>query len=172
MKLSDAPLLSVAQIEWRIGELASDISARYAGKEPILIVVLKGAGVFAVDLMRRMSVPSRFEYIRARSYAGTESRGHVEITVMPDHSLANEDLIVVEDILDTGRTTHAVMERLRQENPASLALCTLLDKPSRRVMPVKADFTGFQIDNVFVVGYGLDFNDRYRALPDIRVLEE
>jgi len=171
MRMSDQPLLSSEQIHARTLEIARDISERYAGCEPVLVAVLKGAAVFASDLMRRLTIPACLDFIRARSYAGTESRGRVDITFMPEKRLAGEHVIVVEDILDTGRTTAAVLECLGRENPASLALCTLLDKPARRIVPVAADFTGFQIDNLFVVGYGLDYDDRYRNLPDIRVLE-
>jgi hypoxanthine phosphoribosyltransferase len=172
VKLSDTPLLTAARIRERIVELGRDISTRYAGREIVLVVVLKGACVFAADLMRQLSVEANLQFIRARSYSGTESRGQVDITLMPEIGVADRDVIVVEDILDTGRTTSAIMERLRGEGAMSVALCTLLDKPSRRVVPVRAEFTGFQIDDLFVVGYGLDCDERYRCLPDVRVLLE
>jgi len=172
MRLNEQPLLTAAQIEARIAEIAREISDRYAGRDPVLVAVLKGAAIFAADLMRRLTVPACLDFIRARSYAGTESQGRVRITFLPEHSLEGRHVIVVEDILDTGRTTSAVLDCIRQQNPASLVLCTLLDKPARRVVPVKADYTGFRIDNLFVVGYGLDYDERYRHFPDIRTLEE
>jgi hypoxanthine phosphoribosyltransferase len=171
MQLSERPLLTAEQIAERVAELAEAISADYAGKDFVLVTVLKGATIFAADLMRRMRVSPCLDFIRARSYVGTDSCGHVEITLVPERRLEGADVLVVEDILDTGRTTHAVMERLRRENPAGLKLCTLLDKPARRILPVEADYVGFAIDNLFVVGYGLDHDDAYRHLPAIHTLD-
>jgi hypoxanthine phosphoribosyltransferase len=172
MRLSDLPLLSAAEIRARVAELAEAISNDYADCDVTLVAVLKGAAVFAADLMRELKIEACLEFIRARSYAGTDSRGSVDITFRPEADLAGRHVIVIEDILDTGRTTSAVMECLRGAGPAGLKLCTLLDKPSRRVIDVRADYVGFTIDNHFVVGYGLDYDDKYRNLPAVYTLED
>ena len=173
MRLSERPLIARAEIDEEVRRLAREISARYAGGGGlVLVVVLKGATVFAADLMRCLDVhPLRIEYIRAKSYDGTHSVGKVDLTVMPDLSVAGQHVLVVEDILDTGRTTTAILKALEGARPASLELCTLLDKPSRRVVPVDAQYVGFSINDLFVVGYGLDYREDYRHLPEIHVLE-
>jgi len=164
MHLSEQPLVSAHRIEQRIGELAHDISARYGSEEIVLVCVLKGALVFTSDLVRALHTPARIEFVRALSYDGKQSTGKVEVTLVGDPPLAGRHVLVVEDILDTGRTTLRVLERLRDEGPASLAVCVLLNKPSARIEAIKADFTGFDIGDKFVVGYGLDYNERYRDL--------
>lgn len=172
MRPSKDPLLSTQTIEARVGELAGAISRDYEGRELTLVVVLKGAVFFAADLIKRLTVPVRLVFVRARSYQDTESTGRVELTGGPGDEVAGRHVLVVEDILDTGRTCTVLLERLRAAQPATLALCTLLDKPSRRVTPVEADYVGFAIDNLFVVGYGLDFNEEYRDLKAVHLLEE
>ncbi|MCC6697016.1 MAG: hypoxanthine phosphoribosyltransferase [Candidatus Hydrogenedentes bacterium] len=173
MRLSERPLIAQAEIDECVKRLARDIAARHQdGRGLVLVVVLKGATIFAADLMRCLDVhPLRIEYIRAKSYDGTHSMGEVELIVLPDLSVAGQRVLVVEDILDTGRTTTAILSALENANPASLELCTLLDKPSRRVVPVDAQYVGFSIDDHFVVGYGLDYREAYRSLPEIYVLE-
>ena len=172
MRRSSEPLISEEAIKQRIGELAEAISRDYANCDLVLAVVLKGAVMFAADLFRRLSIPASIEFVRARSYQGTRSSRRVEITIFPEESLAGKHVLIVEDILDTGYTTHFLLDRFRDANPDSLALCTLLDKPARRNIPVEAKYTGFTIDDQFVVGYGLDYDERFRELPEVYVLEE
>lgn len=173
MHLSEHPLISASAIQRRVDELGAEIAAHY-GDEPItLIVVLKGGLPFAADLLRAIPVSDVcVEYIRARSYAGTASTGEVLITMQPEESLEGRHAIVVEDILDTGRTASAIQARILALGPLSCAVCALLDKPARREVPIEADFTGFVIENYFVVGYGLDLDERFRGLPAVFVLEE
>ena len=172
MRPSNPPLITDEAIQTRVAELATELSAHFEGREPVIVSVLKGAVPFTADLAFRMCVPLRVEYIRARSYAGTQSRGEVLIEAMPKTPLAGKHLLLVEDILDTGRTASAVLDYLRGQDPASITICTLLDKPSRRETDVHADFVGFTIEDRFVVGYGLDHDERYRELPAIHVLDE
>ena len=171
MQAPGRELLSAAQIAARVDELAAEITHGY-GEEPlVLLPVLKGAAQFASDLMRRLDLDVRLEFIRAKSYEGTDSSGSVRFTVMPETSLEGMDVLIVEDILDTGRTCAAILRSLEAQRPKSLAICTLLDKPSRRIEGVKAAYTGFTIEDHFVVGYGLDHDERYRHLPGVHVLE-
>lgn len=171
MRLSEQPLIMADAIQSRVGELGARITADYKGKELVVIVVLKGGLLFAADLLRTIRVPLSLEYIRAKSYDGDNSQGHVELKVLPEQSLTGKHVLFVEDILDTGRTTTTVLEVARKANAASIGLCVLLDKPSRRTTPVHADYTGFTIDDHFVVGYGLDYNERHRELSAIHVME-
>ncbi len=171
MHLNEVPMISASAIEARIVELAETISRDYAGQEIIAVIVLKGACIFAADLLRQLTAPVSLEFVRARSYRGTTSSGRVDISVLPERSLENAHVLVLEDILDTGRTTSKVLETLAEQHPASIHLCALLDKPSRREVPIEARYTGFRIDDAFVVGYGLDYEEAYRHLPGIHVLE-
>ncbi len=172
LRISEVPLISSDAIQRRVVELGREISARYLAEPLVLVSVLKGGCVFTADVMRHIASPVHVEFIRARSYRGTVSSGAVEFSILPEQSLAGRDVLIVEDILDTGVTAAAIVDRLSAQHPRSMALCALLDKPSRRLCSVRADFTGFTIDNEFVVGYGLDFNEAYRNLPAIHVLEE
>lgn len=171
MEIGNEPLIGADAIQARVEDLGAEISEAYAGRTLTVIPVLKGACLFAADLVRHVSVPVHLEFIRAKSYRGTLSTGAVEFTVLPECSMTGCDVLVVEDILDTGHTAAAILDRLMADAPASLALCTLLDKPSRRVREVYADYVGFTIDNRFVVGYGLDCDEVYRNLPGVYVLE-
>lgn len=171
MPLSKEPLISADAIRARVRELADRINADYADKELVVVVVLKGGLLFAADLLRSLRVPLALEYIRAKSYDGDRSVGTVELKVLPEQPLAGKHVLFVEDILDTGRTTAAILEFARNANAASVALCVLLDKPSHRVTPIHTDYAGFTIDDHFVVGYGLDYDERYRELPSIHTLE-
>jgi hypoxanthine phosphoribosyltransferase len=162
-------LLDAARIDARISELAATISSDYRGKNPHLVGVLKGAWVFMADLVRKISIHCTVDFLSIQSYgAGTVSSGEVKITKDLDVSIEGRDVLVVEDILDTGRTYSYLQEVLGAHDPASLKLVALLDKHSRRSIPVEADYVGFEIPDVFVVGYGLDFDQRYRNLADIR----
>lgn len=170
MRPSEPPLITSAQIRERIGLLAKQLDEDYTGLSPILIPVLKGGLHFGSDLSRALNIPIEIDFIRARSYVGTQPLGPVEFLVTPTIPLRERHVIIVEDILDTGRTATAIFERLQADNPASLKFCTLLDKPSRRQVQVKADYVGFEIDDHFVVGYGLDYEEAYRGLPDVHIL--
>jgi hypoxanthine phosphoribosyltransferase len=162
-------LLDAAKINARIAELAAAISADYQGKAPHLVGVLKGAWMFMADLIRKISIPCTVDFLSIQSYgSGTAPSGEVKITKDLDVSIKGRDVLVVEDILDTGRTFSYLQEVLGAHEPASLRLVALLDKQSRRVIPVEADYVGFPIPDLFVVGYGLDLDQKYRHLADIR----
>jgi hypoxanthine phosphoribosyltransferase len=165
-------LLSEKTIAERVSELAEAISADFAGRELTVVLVLKGSVFFAADLTRRLRVPCRLAFIRAKSYEGTRPGDCVQLTVEPELSLHGKHVLVVEDILDTGRTLAAILERLRADGPATLTVCTLLDKPARRENGVSPDYVGFEVDDHFVVGYGLDHEEKYRHLPGVYILEE
>ncbi len=164
-------LLDASQIAARIRELGAEISSDYHGRTPHLVGVLKGAWIFMADLVRNLSIEATVDFLEIQSYvAGTTSSGELKITKDLDLSIAGRDVLVVEDILDTGRTYHYLQGVLSAHKPKSLKLVTLLDKTARRCVPVKADYVGFQIPDVFVVGYGLDYNQQFRRLPDVRCL--
>ena len=164
-------LIDSAKIDARISELAAAISSDYQGKNPHLVGILKGAWVFMADLARKISIPCTVDFLSIQSYgSSTASSGEVKITKDLDVSIKGRDVLVVEDVLDTGRTFGYLQEVLTAHDPASLRLVALLDKQSRRLLPVEADYVGFPIPDVFVVGYGLDFDQKYRNLADIRVL--
>ncbi|SKC01310.1 hypoxanthine phosphoribosyltransferase [Lachnospiraceae bacterium] len=159
------------QITNRIKEMGAQISKEYEGKEVTLICILKGASVFACELAKRITVPVRMEFMRVSSYGNeTVSSGVVKIIQDLDEPIRGKNVIVVEDIIDTGRTMHYLLEILEHRGPASLKLCTLLDKPDRRVTEVKMDYNGFVIPDEFIVGYGLDYAEMYRNLPYIGVV--
>jgi len=155
-------------IQKRVREMANQISKDYAGKELILIGVLKGAFIFMADLIREINIPCRVDFARLASYgAGAESSGKVVLTKDIETSIKDRDILIVEDILDTGLTMQYFVEWLKERNPKSLKTCVFLDKRKRRKVPLEADYVGFTIDDGFVVGYGLDFNEMYRFSPDI-----
>jgi hypoxanthine phosphoribosyltransferase len=165
-------LLSEEEVEKRIKELGEIISRDYAGKEVHLICVLKGGVFFTCELSKRITVPVSLDFMSVSSYGNdTKSSGVVKIIKDLDESIENKDVLVVEDIIDSGRTLRYLLENLERRNPRSLKLCTLLDKPSRRVTEVTVDYTGFEIPDEFVVGYGLDYGQKYRNLPYIGVVE-
>lgn len=165
-------LLSEEEVNKRISEIGEKISKDYAGKQVHLVCVLKGGAFFMCELAKRITVPVSMDFMSVSSYGGdTKSSGVVKIVKDLDESLKDKDVIVVEDIVDSGRTLSYLLELLGQRGPKSLALCTLLDKPERRVVKVKVDYTGFEIPDEFVVGYGLDYDQRYRNLPYIGVVE-
>jgi len=164
-------LLSASQVAARVRELADQISSDYRGTTPHLVGVLMGAWIFMADLIRHLSLEATVDFLGIQSYlSGATSSGEVKITKDLDASIAGRDVLVVEDILDTGRTYHYLRGVLSAHQPHSLKLVTLLDKASRRAIPVHADYGGFQIPDVFVVGYGLDYNQQFRRLPEVRVL--
>ena len=172
MRLSPEPLFSEAAIQTRVAELAAEIAVDHAGETPLLVGVLKGAIHFLSDLHRAMPVPAEIDFISARSYIGMESSGTVDVRRVTDLDVAGRRVVLVEDILDTGRTAARLLAHLGAQQPASLKICTLLDKPERREVSVHADYSGFEIPDRFVVGYGLDHDQRYRELRAIHTLDE
>ncbi len=164
--------LSEEEVNARIKEIGAQISEDYADKELHMICVLKGGTFFMCELAKRITVPVSLDFMAVSSYGGdTRSSGVVKIVKDLDESIMGKDVLVVEDIVDSGRTLSYLLEMLKERQPASLRLCTLLDKPDRRVVQVPVDYTGFQIPDEFVVGYGLDYAQRYRNLPYIGIVE-
>lgn len=165
-------LIPEEEIDRKIQELGEQISKDYAGKSVHLICVLRGSVFFICELAKRITVPVTMDFMSASSYGNEKnSSGVVKIVKDLDDSLEGKDVIVVEDIVDTGRTLSYLLKLLKGRNPASLALCTLLDKPERRTHEVHVDYTAFQVPDKFVVGYGLDYAQKYRNLPFIGVVE-
>lgn len=166
-------LLSEEEVDRRIREIGEQISRDYAGRSIHLVCVLKGGSFFMCELAKRITVPVSLDFMAVSSYGSdTKSSGVVKIVKDLDEPLKGRDVLVVEDIVDSGRTLSYLLEILQERGPASLRLCTLLDKPDRRVIDVKVDYTGFQIPDEFVVGYGLDYDQMYRNLPYIGVVEK
>lgn len=163
-------MISPLRIARRVRELGRQISTTYADIDQplVLVVILKGATVFAADLLRELSIPAELEFVRASSYgSGTSSSGRVRLAHMVEGPLTGRHVLMVEDIVDSGRTIKAIMRHLQRSKPASLRLAALLDRPARREIPVEIDFTGFVIPDRFVIGYGLDYAGLYRELPGI-----
>lgn len=168
----DHVLITEDRIRERVAALAREISADYAGKDLVLIAVLKGAVVFCADLMRCLDLPVCLEFVSAASYGSrTSSSGEVRLVLDTCGDLRGRHVLVVEDIVDSGRTLAALVEALRAQGPASVKTCCLLDKPSRRVAPFEPDYVGFAIPDCFVVGYGLDYAEKSRNLPYIAVVK-
>lgn len=164
-------LLSEKEVDDRIQAIGEQISRDYAGKQVHLICVLKGGSFFLCELAKRITVPVSLDFMSVSSYGSeTKSSGVVKIIKDLDEPIKGKDVLVIEDIVDSGRTLSYLMEMLKDRGPASLKLCTLLDKPDRRVIDVPVDYTGFEIPDDFVVGYGLDYDQRYRNLPYIGVI--
>ncbi len=162
-------LVSEEEAKEIVRSLGEQISRDYAGKNLVLVSVLKGAVVFMADLMRAIDIPLTIDFMVVSSYNKTESTGTVKIIKDLDTDLTGKDILIVEDILDTGRTLASLMEILKMRNPASLKICTFLDKPDRRVADISADYTGKVIPDEFVVGYGLDYDETYRNLPYVGI---
>ena len=165
-------LLSEEEVDKRINEIGKQISKDYEGKNIHLICVLKGGVFFMCELAKRIDVPVSMDFMAISSYgADTKSSGVIKIVKDLDESITGKDVLVIEDIVDSGRTLSYLLEMLKDRGPKSMRLCTLLDKPDRRVVDVKVDYTGFQIPDEFVVGYGLDYDQKYRNLPYIGIVE-
>ena len=165
-------LISRQRIDEAVGRLASEIRRDYAAGPPVLVGVLHGAFVFLADLARALQLPVEIGFVGLSSYGGsTASSGRMELFHELRADIAGRDVVLVEDIVDSGHSVTYLCDYLRQRRPASLRICCLLDKPERREVPVDIDYRGFTIPNLFIVGYGMDFNGQYRHLPDIRVLE-
>jgi len=165
-------LIPADDIQRRVAELGAQLAADYSGKRPILVGVLRGATVFMVDLMRAMDIPLAVDFMATSSYgASTRSSGVVRILKDLDTVIDDRHVLIVEDIIDSGLTLQYITEMLRTRRPASLRICTLLDKPANRKVEITVDYVGFTIPDKFVVGYGLDFGELYRNLPYIGVLK-
>jgi len=165
-------LISAAELKARIHELGRQISADYAGEDLLLVCVLKGAVSFLADLMREITIPHAIDFMAISSYgASTESSGVVRILKDLDTNISGRNVLIVEDIIDTGRTLNYITQNLRTRCPKTVRICTLLSKPSRRELDIPLDYVGFEIPNKFVIGYGLDFAEIYRSLPYIGVLK-
>ena len=165
-------LISENDVDAKIAELGRQISEEYAGKQVHLICILKGSVFFTCELAKRITVPVSMDFMSVSSYGdGTSSSGIVKIAKDLDETIEGKDIIVIEDIIDSGRTLSYLLEVLAKRNPSSMKLCTLLDKPDRRVKDVKVDYVGFEIPDEFVVGYGLDYAQKYRNLPYIGIVE-
>ena len=174
MSSSNSPdvLFTRQEIATAVQRLAAAISRDYRDKNPLLISVLKGSFVFVADLVRCVDIPVEVEFIRLSSYGRDKtSSGTVRVVQGLCASVKGKDVLVVEDIVDTGRTTSFLLDYLRKRKPASLKLCTLLDKPSRREVPVTIDYLGLTVPNKFIVGYGVDWDEKFRHLPDICFIE-
>jgi hypoxanthine phosphoribosyltransferase len=172
-EMSQEVLIPRAVIQKRVQELADQLSATYAGRELIIIGVLKGAFIFVADLVRAMSIPCKVDFIRAASYgAGAETSGKIVITKDTELAISGHDVLIVEDIVDSGLTLKHLVSLFQERNPCSLKVCAFLDKSQKRKVSFEADFVGFTLDDGFVVGYGLDFDEQYRYLPDVCVIKQ
>ena len=166
-------LISEEQLQAKVAELGAQISRDYEGKDLLLVSILKGSVVFMADLMRAITEPCSIDFMVVSSYGGanTTSTGLVKIVKDLDQDLSGKDVLIVEDILDTGVTLSNLVPMLKMRNPNSVKICTILDKPSRRKADIQPDYEGFQVPDEFVVGYGLDYDEKYRNLPYVGVLK-
>ena len=164
-------LIDSAALQARVRELGAEISRDYAGRVPTFLGILKGSVVFLGDLLKSLSIDCSVDFICVSSYAGRRENGEVRMLLDLRESAAGKDLILVEDITDSGLTLHYLLETLRARSPRSLEVCTLLDKPDCRRVPVQAKYVGFRIPNEFVIGYGLDYQERYRNLPYVGIMK-
>ena len=162
------PLLSQEQIASIVQHLADQISKDYSGRELVLVCILKGAFMFLSDLVRHLRIPVQVDFVRLASYgSGTKTSGKIEITKDIEIFLEKKDVLIIEDIIDSGRTLQFLKDRLALLNPSSIKVCALLDKKARREVEMEADYLGIEVNDVFIVGYGIDFNENYRHLPEI-----
>ena len=166
-------LLTEEQIQARIAELGQELSREYAGKNPVVVGVLKGVVIFYADMIRKINVPCQMDFMWISSYAGTHSTGNMMVRQDLSADIKDRHVLILEDIFDTGNSLDFTVKHLKSREPASIKICTLLDKPERRNprVTLKADYTGFTIPNEFVVGYGLDYNEKYRNLPFVGILK-
>jgi hypoxanthine phosphoribosyltransferase len=166
-------LFTTERIRTEVERLAAEVTATYAGEELTVLVVLHGGLVFAADLIRRLDIPLRLDVVMAASYHGRSTDpGALSVRLRPDLEVTDRHVLIVDDILDTGATLARLREQVRERRPRSLRTAVLLDKPSRRAVPIEADFRGLEVPDVFVVGYGLDWDGRWRNLPEIVTLPE
>jgi len=164
-------LINQQAIERRVKELAREISLDYEGRNPVLVCVLKGAFVFLADLLREIVVPVEIDFLSITSYTGQQSSGVVRLNADLTINIEGRDVLIIEDIIDTGRTIGYILENIKTRKPRSLAICTLLDKNDKRVVDITLDYVGFEIPSRFVVGYGLDYENKYRNLKYIGVID-
>ena len=166
-------LLTEQQIKTRIRELGEILTEEYAGKDPVIVGVLKGVVVFYADMVRHIKVPCQMDFMWLSSYSGANSTGKMLVRQDVTANIAGRHVLILEDIFDTGNSLEFTVNHLKEKNPASIKICTLLDKPERRRegVTLKADYVGFTIPNAFVVGYGLDYNEKYRNLPYVGILK-
>ena len=161
-------LISAEEIASIVNKLADQISGDYSGRELVLVCILKGAFVFLSDLIRRLRIPAQVDFVRLASYgSGMKTCGKIEITKDVEIPLEKKDVLIIEDIVDSGRTLQFLKDRLALLNPRSIKVCALLDKKARREVEMEADYLGTEVDDLFIVGYGIDFNEHYRHLPEI-----
>lgn len=163
-------LFDEARLQSRVRELAQEIERDYAGRNPVLVGLLRGSVIFLADLLRHLCIGLTVDFLAISSYVGRDSSGVVRLLKDLDYPIESRHVLIVEDIIDTGLTLNYVLRSLRTRGPASLEVCTLLDKPVRRLIDLDLKYVGFAVPDVFVVGYGLDFNQRYRNLPFLGVL--
>lgn len=166
-------LITQAEIRTKVEELGQVLSHHYAGKNPLVVCILKGASIFLADLIRAMKVDLQMDFMAVSSY-GTSSKSSGVVRIIKDleQNIQGRHVLIIEDIVDTGLTLSYLLENLKTRGPADVRICTLLDKPSRRKVKIKVDYNGFSIPDEFVVGYGLDYQERYRNLPDVCVLKK
>ena len=166
-------LVTEEQLQTKVAQLGARISQDYAGKDLLLVSILKGAVVFMADLMRAVSIPCSIDFMVVSSYGGTntQSTGLVKIVKDLDADLSGREVLIVEDVLDTGVTLSNLVPMLKMRHPNSVRICAILDKPARRKTDIRADYTGFEVPDAFVVGYGLDYDEKYRNLPFVGVLK-
>ena len=166
-------LISEEEVQKRVRELAAQISKDYEGESVKLICILKGSVFFTCELAKRITIPVYFDFIKVSSYGNdTVSSGNIKVSKDVDDSVEGDNVLIIEDIVDSGRTLACLLELFKERNPKSLKLAVLLDKPDRRVIPVNVDYTGFVIPDEFVVGYGLDYAQKYRNLPYVGIVEQ
>jgi len=171
MKRSEAPLFTAEQIQDRVASLARIISGDLRGSDVVALIVLKGALHFGSDLLRRLDIPAAIDFVQVKSYKGTQSGGAVTMLARPTQDLRGKRVLIVEDILDTGVTAKALINFVRGEGAAEIRFCALFDKPSRRSIPIQADYVGFIVEDVFIVGYGMDHDERHRELPAVYTVD-
>ncbi|MHB8085539.1 MAG: hypoxanthine phosphoribosyltransferase [Dehalococcoidia bacterium] len=165
-------LIKRQDIQAAVDRVAGEIRRDYEGKNPLLIGVLKGSFIFMADLVRRIAMPLEISFVRLSSYgSGTESSGKIKVLTRFSEAVKDRHVIIVEDIIDTGLTTSYLVDYLSKKRPASVRLCSLTDKPARHKIPIKIDYLGFTVPDKFIVGYGIDWDEKYRYLPDICYIE-
>lgn len=165
-------LISREEIEKRLSELARELDTDYQGKEIVALCVMRGSVFFVVELTLKMKTKMQLEFITLSSYDGIESSGKINLITDLRESIENKDILIIEDIIDTGRTMSYLLDYLKSKNPKSLKICVLADKPSRREVEVPIDYIGFEVPNKFIVGYGFDIDNYYRNIPYIGYIEE
>jgi len=165
-------ILGEAEVKKAVRRLAAEIRQDYRGKQPLFIGILKGSFVFLADLIRELGLPVEVEFVKLSSYGvSKETSGKIKVVQGLATAIRDRDVLVVEDIVDTGLTVRFLLDYLRRKKPASLKLCALLDKPARHQVPVPIDYLGFTVPNKFIVGYGIDWNEKFRYLPDVCFIE-